>query len=132
MNAETLPVTVFILDDDDAVRTALGRLLRSAGMVPAQVSSLEEIVRAMSGRSRACVVADIRMPELDGLSVPRLLRERGCDLPVIFLTAQDNAATRTAAKGAGAAAFFRKPVDDNALLDAIDWSLRDERNHVHT
>lgn len=130
MNTETAPITVFILDDDEAVSTALERLARSAGMVAVQVSSPEEIAGAATKRSRACVVTDIRMPSLDGLSVPRLLRDYGCDLPVIFVTAQDNGHTRAMAKRAGAAAFFRKPVDDNALLDAIEWSLRDEVNHV--
>ncbi len=124
------PVTVFILDDDESVCTALARLVRSAGMVAVCVATPEEIAQTVNPRSRACVIADIRMPDLDGLSVPHLLRQQGCDLPVIFVTAQDTAQTRSAAKRAGAAGFFRKPVDDSALLDAIEWSLRDESNHA--
>lgn len=130
MNAKTSPVTVFILDDDKAVCTAIGRLVRSAGMVPVSVSGPGEIVAAAGWKSRSCVITDIRMPSLDGLLVPDILRSHGCDLPVIFVTAQDNHDTRAAAKRAGAAAFFRKPVDDNALLDAIEWALRDDNSHV--
>jgi len=71
----------------------------------------------------ACIVADIRLSGDSGLELPYRLKDRNWPLPVIILTAQDTRAIRVEAHKAGVAAFFHKPVDDQALLDAIQWVL---------
>jgi FixJ family two-component response regulator len=71
----------------------------------------------------ACIISDVRMPGISGLELPELLARAGRHLPVIFVTAHDTEQTRAIAQRAGAAAYFSKPVDDQALLDAIAWAL---------
>jgi FixJ family two-component response regulator len=73
-----------------------------------------------------CIVADVRLPQTSGLHLPEWLHRQGRNIPVVFVTAQDSAETRSAARKAGAAACFRKPVDDQALLDAIAWAAHKE------
>jgi len=117
-------VTVYIVDDDRSVRVALKRLLRSAGLKPFDFDSCQAFLDCDVVASRACVIADIRMPGTSGLELPGLLAERGRDLPVILLSAYDRDDAVEEAKLAGAVALFRKPVDDQALLDAIEWATR--------
>ena len=118
---------VYIIDDDESVHRALARLLRSAGFEPRTFASVEAFTASGVDCSSGCVLADISMPGCGGLDLPKHLRRMGCQLPVIFLTAQDTETTRAAARRAGAAGFFRKPVDDQALIDAIEWALVNER-----
>ena len=114
---------VYIIDDDESVNRALARLLRSAGFETRAFASVEAFTNAEFEATDGCVVADVRMPGGSGLDLPARLHRLGRELPVIFLTAQDSRATRAAARRAGAAGFFRKPVDDQALIDAIKWAL---------
>lgn len=122
---------VYVIDDDASVRIALERLLRSAGMEAAAFDSVETFFEQADRERHACVVADVRMPGTIGLHLPRLLAEKGWQDPVIFVTAHDTEETRRLAREAGAAGYFRKPVDDQALLDAIRWALKPE-NHAAT
>ena len=115
--------TVFIIDDEASIRTALVRLCHSAGFVGRSFESVEDFLTANLADEGACVVADIRMPGDSGLGLPSRLRALSRKLPVIFMTAFDTPKTRAEARLAGAAGYFRKPVDDRALLDAIEWSL---------
>ena len=71
----------------------------------------------------ACLVLDLQMPSMTGHDLLARLRGRGTAIPVIALSAQDDDATRERARELGAVVFFRKPVDDQALLDAIHWAL---------
>lgn len=117
------PAKVFIIDDDSAVRVAMTRLLRAAGCDAAAFPDVDAFLKHADVPDHCCVVADIRMPGTSSLDLPKLLNERGLKVPVIFVTAYDTDQSRTEAKRAGAAAYFRKPVDDHALLDAIKWAL---------
>jgi FixJ family two-component response regulator len=123
----TSPARVYIVDDEPAIRTALARLMRSAAMEPFEFASVEDFIQAGPEPENSCALVDIRMPGTSGLGLPRLLEERGLHIPIIFITAHDTKETRALAKQAGAAAYFRKPVDDQALLDAIEWAL----SHPH-
>jgi FixJ family two-component response regulator len=123
-----LPVQVYIVDDESSIRTAYARLVRSAKMEPLTFSSVEEFMRSEVSDENACVVSDVRMPGASGLELPALLSRAGRRLPVIFTTAQDTVETRDFAQRLGAAAYFRKPVDDQALLDAITWAIARESN----
>jgi len=115
--------TVYVIDDDLSVRSALKRLLRVCGLQVRAFESVEAFLAHPPAAKNSCVVADIRLPGIDGLQLPALLAGMDLEIPVIFLTAQDTEETRGAARRAGAAGYFRKPVDDQALLDAIEWAL---------
>jgi FixJ family two-component response regulator len=117
------PTTAYIVDDDPSVRRALERLLAACGIRAEGFGSVEALLEEPVYAANACVIADVRLPGRDGLDLPRLLAERDIPMPVIFVTAQDTQEARAAAKRAGAAAFFHKPVDDQALLDAIEWAV---------
>ncbi|KPK16470.1 MAG: hypothetical protein AMJ67_14450 [Betaproteobacteria bacterium SG8_41] len=124
----TTTATVYVVDDDPSVRRALPRLLRSAGMDAIAFDSLTSLLATNLRTEDACIVADVRLEHEDGLTLPRLLAERGLTIPVVFLTAVDSLDMRDGALHAGGAAFFRKPVDDQALIDAIRWALARERS----
>lgn len=115
--------TIYIVDDDESVRRALGRLIRSAGLSSQVFASGESFLASLSDKARGCLVMDIQMPGLTGHDVQEKLRERASAIRVIALSAQDDENTRERARKLGAVAFFRKPVDDQALLDAIQWTM---------
>jgi FixJ family two-component response regulator len=117
------PIQIYIVDDEPSVRAAYARLIRSAKMEPRTFCNVEEFITAELSDENACIVSDIKMPGSSGLALPGLLEKAGRHLPVIFITAHDTPETRDTAQRAGAAAFFRKPVDGQALLDAIEWVL---------
>lgn len=123
-----LPVQIYIVDDEPSVSTAYARLMLSARMQPRTFDSVEEFLRADLSDENACVLSDVRMAGTSGLELPALLAGAGRDLPVIFITAHDTPETRQKAQRAGAAAYFRKPVDDQALLDAVAWALSKRRS----
>lgn len=115
-------MTVYIVDDDASVRHALARLVLSAGMRAEVFEKVPDLVTRATSEEPDCVIADIRMPGTSGLELPGRLAQRRHRPPVIFVTAYDTEENRAAAKRARAAAFFRKPVDGQALLDAIIWA----------
>jgi FixJ family two-component response regulator len=123
LQVPNLPAQVYIVDDEPSVCTAYARLMLSARMQPRTFDSVEEFMRADLTDENACVLSDVRMPGTSGLELPVLLARAGRHLPVIFITAHDTPETREMAQRAGAAAYFRKPVDDQALLDAVAWAL---------
>lgn len=121
------PVQIYIVDDEPSVCVAYARLARSARMQPRTFASVEEFIRSEFTDINACVISDIQMPGISGLDLPGLLARAGHHLPVIFVTAHDTSDIRDRAQSAGAAAYFCKPVDDQALLDAIAWALSGAR-----
>ena len=114
---------VYVVDDDPSVRGALARVLRSAGLETREFGSGDELIDAGVGSRRACVVAESVMPSGAGIALPQRLAETGRNIPVILLTAEANGKSRAAARSAGAFSFFRKPVDGEALIDAVEWAL---------
>lgn len=115
------PMIVYIVDDDDDVRAGLARLLRAAGLDPRPYECAERFLDEVLNAPRACILLDITMPRMTGPQVQARLNERHIVLPVITVSARDDEETRIWARGLGARMFLRKPVDDQALLDAIDW-----------
>jgi len=116
-------ILIYVVDDDASVRQALEMLLISASMEVLAFKSAEDFLEYEFREEKACLITDIKMKGLSGLELQQQLNERGIKLPVIFLTAFDSNESRQRAKQAGAVGYFRKPVDDQALLDTIQWAL---------
>ena len=125
-------VTVFIIDDDESVRSAMVRLIHSANTHAISFASVDDFLKATPFVDNACVIADIQMPGTNAIELPHLLKDQGYNMPVVFLSAQDTDEFRTAAKRAGAAGFFHKPVDAQALIDIINWSMKDNNQQLNT
>jgi len=98
-------------------------LFMSADMEVQAFEMAEDFLKCQFREKKACLISDIKMKGLSGLELQQQLAERGIKMPVIFLTAFDSNEIRQQAKQAGAAGYFRKPVDDQALLDTIQWAL---------
>ena len=113
---------IYIVDDDDSVRKGLSRLMLSAGFEVKTFANAERFLEEVREGPRACILLDMTMPRLTGVQVQKRLKDRGIQLPVIAVSARDDEETRQAARDLGANFFFRKPVDDQALLDAIVWA----------
>ena len=114
---------IYIVDDDDSIRRALKRLIRSVGMDAEVFASAQEYLDSEHRNHNACMIVDIKMPGMSGLELQDELHTRDSHLPVIFITGFDSPETRDQAKQSGAAGYFRKPIDDQALLDSIQWAL---------
>lgn len=114
---------VFVVDDDASVRVALGRLIRSAGLEVETFASAEDLLEAWPSGPSGCLIVDVQMPGLSGLELQAELAALGSTVPIIFITAHDDLDARTQALNGGAAAFFEKPFDDEALLAAIHIAL---------
>ena len=122
--------TVYLVDDDASVRKGLGRLLRAAGYDVHVFDSAEEFLSTPRAKSDACVILDARMPWMSGTRLQDEIRARGMSLPVIFVTAEGSVGTRESALAFGAVAFFHKPVDGPALINAIEWALDSHANRT--
>jgi FixJ family two-component response regulator len=118
------PLHVHIVDDDESVRKGLLRLMRSAGIESHAYESPERFLAEVHNEGHACILMDITMPGMNGLELGARLREKGITLPVIAISARDDDDTRHLARDLGVRFFLRKPVDDQALLDAIAWVVQ--------
>jgi FixJ family two-component response regulator len=112
-----------VIDDDEFMREALSRLLRSAGYKCAAFSSSQEFLDSGPAETD-CLLLDIQMPGLNGLDLQAKLREIDRAIPVIFVTAKADNEARARALQQGAAAFFTKPFNDDALLGAIQSAMQ--------
>ena len=115
--------TVFVVDDDEAVRKAVSRLLRSAGIAAIAFASPREFLAQYDPAAPGCLVLDIAMPDLNGLEVQKTLGEKSCVLPIIFLTGQGDVSKSVEAMKRGAFDFLSKPVKDKDLLPAVRAAL---------
>ena len=114
---------IYLVDDDSSALRGLTRLLLAAGYDVNAYASSDELLNSPITDKNACLILDARMPGLSGMDLRDELGKRGVNIPVIFVTADDNEDTRQKARALKAAGFFRKPVDGPALLDAIAWAL---------
>lgn len=114
--------TVFVVDDDDAVRESLSMLLHSLGLPVASYSSATEFFAEYQD-GPGCLVLDIRMPGMSGLELQRNLNDRHAILPIIFITGHGDVPMAVEAMQAGAADFLQKPFLDQDLLDRIHRAL---------
>jgi two-component system, LuxR family, response regulator FixJ len=112
--------SIFLIDDQKAVRDALGEMLRVFGYRVETFESAESFLATIQSRRPGCVVADVRMPGMDGIELVRDLAKREAGLPVVLISGHADVPMAVAAIKAGADDFIEKPVDDTHLLAAIN------------
>jgi len=115
--------TIFIVDDDIAVRDSLGLLLGLKGFRTQIFANAENLLKAYNPKWFGCMLIDVRMPGMSGLELHSELCRRANDLPVIIMTAYGDVATARIALKAGAADFLEKPVDDAVLIDVLQSAI---------
>lgn len=124
MENEVIPV-VAAVDDDFRFRESITSLLESAGYAPLVFSSGEEFLQSGALAAAMCVITDVRMPEMDGIELQRRIRLERPRLPVILISAHDDAEIRQKAIDEGAVEFLCKPFDDTDLLKIVQSALTD-------
>ena len=117
MTAE--PDHVAILDDEPSIRTALARLLKSAGMVVDSFGESSQFFAWLELKNPHCLILDLQMPGMNGLDVLGHLVKRPVHIPAIIITAHDAKGMREACLNAGAAAYLRKPLEADLLIQTI-------------
>jgi FixJ family two-component response regulator len=120
---------IAIVDDDEALREALGSVMKAAGFVAKTFASAEEFLACDNCDDTACLILDVRLPGMSGIDLQRRLAESDSRLPIIFVTAHGDASLRDSLMRAGAAAFFYKPVRSDALLREIRTALEKTSPH---
>jgi len=119
--------TVFIVDDDEAVRESLSFLLKSVDIQSQSFASGDEFLGAYKPDWEGCILLDIRMPGISGMEVQRRLVEQDCTLPIIFITGHGDIPMAVEAMHLGAHDFVQKPFHDQELLDRIQAALTARR-----
>jgi two-component system response regulator FixJ len=114
---------LFIVDDDAAVRDSLRALLESAGFAVTDFDSANALLESPAIRNGSCVVADIRMPDMDGLTLQEELSRREILLPVIIVTGHGDVPLAVRAMKAGAVDFIEKPFDEQVILHSVQKAL---------
>jgi RNA polymerase sigma factor (sigma-70 family) len=120
------PPTVFIVDDDPAMRKSLRWLTESVGLPVETFATAEEFLAGCDGTRPGCLVLDVRMPGMSGLDLQALLAQRRATMPVIIVTGHGEVQSAVRAMKAGAVAFIEKPFSDQELLDAIRQALEQD------
>ncbi len=118
---------VFVIDDDAAVRDALSVHLDLAGLPVRSFASAREFLAAADPDQGGCAVIDIRMPDLDGLSLQQEMVRRGLTLPVIIVTGHGDVGAAVTAFRAGAVDFLQKPFDEDVLIERIREAIERDR-----
>jgi FixJ family two-component response regulator len=118
-------IMIYVIDDDKSVRRAFHLLFRSAGFSVQCFASAEEFLERSSPNEKAVLILDMRMPGMTGLDLMEKLSSLKSGIKIIAVTGFDDAMTRERAGQLGALAFFRKPIDDQALIDTIEWVIRE-------
>lgn len=119
--------TIFIVDDDAAIRRAMKALLDSVNLASEIFSSADEFLKKVSNRRPGCLVLDIRMPGLSGLELQQELNRRGNRIPVIFITGHGDVPMAVEAMQNGALDFIQKPFRDQDLLDRVSDALKTDQ-----
>ena len=119
--------TVFVIDDDDLVRTAIQGMLKSVGLRAETFGTPQEFLRTKRPDGPSCLVLDVRLPGVSGLDFQRELADTGVRIPIIFITGHGDIPMTVKAMKSGAVEFLTKPFRDQDLLDAIHQALDRDR-----
>jgi FixJ family two-component response regulator len=122
---------VFVVDDDPSMRRSLESLLRSVGNDVRLFSSAPDFMHAERPDVPSCLILDVRLPGMSGLTFQQELAKAGVALPVIFITGYGDVSMTVRAMKAGAAEFLTKPFDDQLLLDAVHAAIQRDRARRH-
>lgn len=114
------PYTIYVVDDDEAIRRSLSFMLRTSGHAVRLFAGGLEFLKEAAALPPGCVLLDVRMPDIDGLEVQRELRARGVTLPVVIMTGHGDVDMAVAAMKSGASDFIEKPFEKAALLACIE------------
>lgn len=122
--------TVYIMESDESVRKSLLRLMLANGVDAKCVASPRHLLDGLNADSGGCIVADVTLAEKSGTDLSARMKEMNINVPIIAISASDDASVRESAHRIGAQFFLSKPVDDRALLDTIAWVINgvDGRN----
>ncbi len=121
--------TVFVVDDDDAVRTSLRLLLKSVGLPVETFGSAQEFLDGFDADRSGCLVLDIRMPGMSGLELQQRLNEIHSIVPIVFITGHGDVPMAVEAMQHGAVDFIQKPFRDQDLIDRINQALEKDREN---
>ena len=119
--------TVFVIDDDDAVRSSLRLLLKSYGLDAQLCASAEEFLANHDADRPGCMVLDVRMPGMSGIELQQQLNARGATIPIVFITGLNDARVGVNVMKAGAVDFLMKPFDESDLLIAVRSAIDKDR-----
>jgi len=123
VTANPAPTTVFIVDDDAAVRAGLSLLVHSCGWEPRAFASAAEFLDSYQPQARACLLLDLEMPGIDGPTLQKLIADRDLRLPTIVVTAHQDEPLAARALAAGALAVVAKPFRNEELVRRIEKAL---------
>jgi FixJ family two-component response regulator len=126
MTSAAVP-TVFVIDDDDLVRSAIQGMLKSVGLRSETFGTPQEFLRSKRPDSPSCLILDVRLPGISGLDFQRELANAGIRIPIIFITGHGDIPMTVKAMKSGAVEFLTKPFRDQDLLDAINQALDRDR-----
>ena len=118
---------IAVVDDEACVSKALKRLLRTAGHKVETFASGAAFLNWLQSETPDCVVLDLHMPQVDGFAVQARLAQQGVRVPVVAITGRDTPQARERALAGGAAAYLAKPLEDEALLEAIAVAIAPTR-----
>jgi two-component system, LuxR family, response regulator FixJ len=126
----TTPRVVHVIDDDEALRESLAFLLRTAKLEVKSFDSAKAFLEALPDASLACVITDVRMPDLSGIDLLKRLKELKVGVPVIVITGHGDIALAVEAMKIGAADFIEKPFNDDLLLASVYAALDHQRDQT--
>jgi two-component system, LuxR family, response regulator FixJ len=118
--------TIYVIDDDDAVRQSLQFMLKAAGITARTFESAKAFMEALPQITAGCIVTDVRMPEVTGIDLLRHIMKNNPDLPVIVITGHGDISLAVEAMKIGAVDFLEKPFDGQQLLTAVRSALSRE------
>jgi FixJ family two-component response regulator len=124
--SEYIP-TVFVVEDEPAVREAIDSLLRSAGLHVRLFPSAQELLAVLQPDDAGCLLLDVRLPGVSGMELHQELLKKDIRIPTIFLTGHGDVRMSVQAIKAGAVEFLTKPINDVDLLDAVSQSIEQDR-----
>jgi FixJ family two-component response regulator len=124
--------TVYIIDDDNGVRSSIRVLMKSVGLPAVTFASALEFLRAYVPSQPGCLVLDIRMPAMNGLELQSVLRAKGATIPIIFITGHGDVPMAVEAMRNGAFEFLQKPFRDQDLIDRVQEALARDSESRHS
>ena len=124
--------TVYVVEDDEAVRDSLELLLKSDGKPAKTYDNANAFLKDYSEKMAGCIVLDIRMPGMDGMELQKKLNEKHSILPIIFVTGHGDVPMAVDAMKEGAVDFIQKPYREEALLQKIEAALEQDKEQRKT